>query len=1236
MTATLTTPADATAAPASGVEWVCADGNEAAASVAHRLSDVCALYPITPSSPMGELADLWSNKGRTNIWGQVPRTIQMQSEGGAIGTLHGAVQAGSLATSFTSSQGLLLMLPNMFKIAGELTPAVLHVAARAIATHALSIFGDHSDVMAARGTGWGMLASNGVQEAHDLAAIAHAASLKSRIPFIHFFDGFRTSHEVNRMRMLSDDDLRALVDEADVLAHRARAMTPSKPVLRGTAQNPDVFFQAREAGNPFYDAAPGIVADAMDRFAKLTGRRYGLVEYHGSPTADRVIVSMGSSISTIRSTVDALNAAALETDGGQVGVLAVRLFRPFPAEALVAALPPSVTAVAVLDRCKEPGASAEPLHLEVVTALAEFHPNPPKVIGGRYGLGSKEFTPRDVAAVFAELANLNAGAPAKRRFTVGITDDVTHLSLPTDPAFTLPAKAVEAVFYGLGADGTVGANKASVKLIGENTESWVQGYFVYDSKKSGSTTISHLRFGPEPVDAPYLIEQADFVGIHQFSLMGKLPMLEVAKPGATVLIATMHRPDQVWAKLPADAQRAIIDKNLSVWVINAGKIARRAGLGGRINTVMQACFFALAKVLPVDEALKLIKDSARKTYGKRGEEIVQANLDAIDAALAGMSQMVVPAEAAEAAVSCCGGGGACGEADDAAEFEVETRESGCCGGSGQCGEGAAEPTPASALDTVRRLILGEGEMLPVSAMPVDGTFPTGTAALEKRGNAVQLPTWEPANCIDCGKCAIACPHAAIRLKTYDADYADLAPSDFLSKDVSDKNLPKGSMVTIQVSPDDCTGCSICTTVCPASALTLMPASTVRDSQRRALDYFQTIPETRRSAVRTDTVSGSQALQPLFEFSGACDGCGQTPYVKLVSQLLGDRMLVANATGCSSIYGGNLPTTPWTTNAAGQGPAWNNSLFEDNAEFGMGLKVGALEREAHARALLGRLAGDLDLPEGVLDGLLSTIAVTDEKAIAQQRKRVTTLLEALDSALQTVDPASALAADAAALKGIADALLPVSVWVIGGDGWAYDIGYGGLDHLLASGQDINVLVLDSEVYSNTGGQASKATPLGASAKFAAGGKGSRKKDLGLLAQAYRDVYVAQISLGANDEQTVKALSEAAAYPGPSLVIAYATCREQGIDLTSGVDHQRAAVASGHWPLYRYHPEPTEGAEPVLTLDSEAPSMPLAAFYATETRYQAVSRADPERGAELLTKAQAHVDERWALYQRLAEN
>ena len=1173
--------------------WVCADGNEAAAWVAHRLSDVCALYPITPASTMGELADLWSHRGQTNIWGQVPRIIQMQSEGGAIATLHGAVQAGALATSFTSSQGLLLMLPNMFKIAGELTPAVLHVAARAIATHALSIFGDHSDVMAARTTGWGMLASNGVQEAHDVAAIAHAASLRSRIPFVHFFDGFRTSHELNRVQLLSDDQLRSLIDEQDVLAHRSRAMTPARPVLRGTAQNPDVFFQSREAGNPFYAATPGIVAAEMERFAEVTGRRYGLVEYHGSPTADRVVVAMGSAIATIRGTVDALNAA-----GEQVGVLAVRLYRPFPVEAMVAALPPTVTAVAVLDRVKEPGAAAEPLHLDVVTALAEYCANPPKVIGGRYGLGSKEFTPRHAAAVFGELATHNAGGAAKRRFTVGITDDVTHLSLTCDPAFTLPTKAVQAVFYGLGSDGTVGANKASVKLIGENTDSWVQGYFVYDSKKSGSTTVSHLRFGPEPIDAPYLIEEADFVGVHQFGLLAKLPVLDVARPGATVLLASPHKADVVWRHLPADAQRAILDKKLTVHVVNAAKVARKAGLGGRINTVMQACFFALSDALPVEQALALAKESARNAYAKRGPAIVQANLDAIDGALAGMAELVVPAP---------------GPVDVVPATAPEP------------------PSEGSVLATVRRLIAGEGERLPVSALPPDGTFPTGTAALEKRSLATELPVWDPSMCIDCGKCTLACSHAAIRMKAYAASYADDAPSGFLSKQTTGRGLPAGSRLTVQVAPDDCTGCSVCAMVCPAAALAMAPARTVRESERSGFEHFLTIPETDRTTVRTDTVAGSQLLQPLFEFSGACSGCGQTPYLKLVSQLLGDRMLVANATGCSSIYSGNLPTTPWTKNADGQGPAWNNSLFEDNAEFGMGLKIGALERAAQARALLGRLAGDLDVPDGVLDGLLGTIEVTDEKAVAEQRDRVALLLAGLDR----LAPDSPAAASARLLREVADALVPVAVWVVGGDGWAYDIGFGGLDHLFASGQDINVLVLDSEVYSNTGGQASKATPMGASAKFAVAGKSTRKKDLGRMAQVYQDVYVAQIALNANDAQAVTAIQEAAAYPGPSLVIAYATCREQGLDLTTAVDHQKAAVASGHWPLYRYHPAPTPGAGPVFTLDSPAPSLPLGEFYATETRYQAVNRADPARAEALLTRAQAHVDERWAQYSRLAE-
>jgi len=1169
--------------------WHCLDGNEAAASVAHRLSDVCAIYPITPASPMGELADAWSDRGRKNLWGAVPKVIELQSEAGAAGTLHGAVTAGALGSSFTSSQGLLLMLPNMFKIAGELTPAVLHVAARAIATHALSIFGDHSDVMAARSTGWCLLASNNVQEAHDLAAVAHAATIRARVPFLHFFDGFRTSHEVNRIQLLSDDDLRALIDEDAVLAHRARGLRPSAPVLRGTAQNPDVFFQAREAANPFYDAVPGIVQGAMDDLAERTGRRYHLVDYYGAPDAERVIVAMGSAIDTIRASVDALVAA-----GERVGVLAVRLYRPFPAEALAAALPQTVKAVAVLDRVKEPGALGEPLFLDVIAALAELRDVPPKVIGGRYGLGSKEFTPRDAAAVFAELAK---GRAAKRRFTVGIHDDVTGLSLETDPSFVLPSPARQAVFYGLGSDGTVGANKNSVKLIGEHAGLFAQGYFVYDSKKSGSVTVSHLRFGPEPITAPYLIEAADFVAVHHFGLLSRMPVLDIAAPGATVLLATSFGGDTLWEHLPAAVQTQIVSKRLRVFTIDAAAVAKAAGLGRRVNTVMQACFFALAGVLPTDEALELIKASAAKTYARRGADVVAANLAAIDAAVGGLQPVRI---------------------GDVTASEPATSTS----------------TDSAIQATITRLIAGQGDLLPVSAMPADGSFPTGTAKLEKRGLATELPTWDPDLCTDCGKCTLACPHAAIRMKTYSPDHLDGAPDGFLSKPVIGRDWPAGTRLTVQVAPDDCTGCTLCVSVCPAKsrtnpdhkALDMVPAEQVREAQRPAFAHYLSIPEADRSLVRTDTVKGSQLLEPLFEFSGACTGCGETPYLKLVSQLLGDRMVVANATGCSSIFGGNLPTTPWTTNAAGQGPAWSNSLFEDNAEFGMGIQLAGAGRTAQAKALVAELAGSLGLGTGLVEGLLSEVSITDEAGVAAQRARVAVLKDALAGAVRTTK--------VALLDELADALVPTSVWVVGGDGWAYDIGFGGLDHLFASGANINVLVLDSEVYSNTGGQASKATPLGASAKFAAGGKASKKKDLGMIAQSYRDVYVAQIALNANETQAVRSILEAAAYDGPSLILAYSTCIAHGIEMADSATHQKEAVASGHWPLYRYHPAPAPDAPPLFKLDSKAPSLPLAEFYAQETRYTSVARANPELAERLVTQAQADAEQRYRHYQWLS--
>jgi pyruvate-ferredoxin/flavodoxin oxidoreductase len=1157
----------------------CVDGNEAAARVAHRLSDVCAIYPITPATSMGELADAWSAGGRTNLWGAVPEVVEMQSEGGAAAALHGALQKGTLATSFTASQGLLLMVPTMFKVGGEATPTVLHVAARAIATHALSIFGDHSDVMSVRSTGWAMLSGADVQEAQDLALVAHAATLRARVPFLHFFDGFRTSAEVATIDLLDDDDLRALVREEDILAHRAHGLTPESPVLRGSAQNPDVFFQSREAANPRYDAVPGIVAEVMAELGGRTGREYHLVDYHGHPEADRVVVAMGSATGTLREVVDALNA-----DGQRVGVATVHLYRPFPADALRAVLPATASRIAVLDRTKEPGAPAEPLHLDVLAAFAGDSST--LVIGGRYGLGSKEFTPSDAAAVFAELALERP----RGRFTVGIVDDVTNLSLPT-PAFRVPTTAVQAMFFGLGSDGTVGANKNSIKLIGEHTDLHAQGYFVYDSKKSGSMTVSHLRFGPDPIRSSYLVDEADFVACHQFSLLARVDVLAHARPGATVLLNSPYDAEHVWEHLPARVRAHIVRKGLELHVVDATAVARDAGLGPRINTVMQPCFFALADVLPVERALELVRESVTKAYGRRGPDVVARNMAAIDGALAGLQRVVVPDVVVDDAV-----------VDELSDESV-----------------------------VQALIAGRGDLLPVSAMSEDGTYETGTAMLEKRQLADEIPVWDSSICIDCGKCTIVCPHAAIRMKAYPESALEGAPEGFKSKPYSGKELGAGTLLTVQVAPDDCTGCGICVAVCPVKdkldpshkAIDLVPAGQVRDAERPHWEHFLSIPDVDRSAVRMETVKGSQLLRPLFEFSGACAGCGETPYLKLLTQLMGDRMVVANATGCSSIYGGNLPTTPWSKDAEGRGPAWMNSLFEDNAEFGLGIRLGVERQVADAHRLLRSLSDRL--PADVVAPLLEHEPdVTDEPAVVERRAQVAALREALAG----IDDDRARSLDS-----LADAFVPSAVWIVGGDGWAYDIDFGGLDHVLASGRNVNILVLDTEVYSNTGGQASKSTPRAASAKFAATGKPTKKKDLGLLAQAYGDVYVAQIALGANETQTVRALLEAAAWPGPSLVLAYSTCIAHGIEMSQSMQHQKDAVTSGYWPLYRFHPSPDTGAHP-FSLDSKKPSMTLEQFVHSETRYTSLDRLDHDRAEHLLALAQADVDERWHYYEQLA--
>ena len=1169
--------------------WITLDGNEACARVAYQLSDVIAIYPITPSSSMAESADVWSAEKVPNLWGSVPTVIEMQSEGGAAGAVHGALQGGSLATTFTASQGLLLMIPNMYKIAGELTPAAFHVSARAVATHALSIFGDHSDVMAVRSTGFAMLASRSVQEAQDLALIAHAASLESRVPFVHFFDGFRTSHEIAKIEPLNPAVVQHMIDDRLVEAHRKRALTPDRPVIRGTAQNPDVFFQNREAPNAYYSAAPGIVRHAMERFAALTGRAYQLFEYHGAPDGQRVIVMMGSGSEAAEAVVDALGPRA------QVGVLTVKLFRPFSVRDFVAALPSTVRAIAVLDRTKEPGAIGEPLYQDVVTAIAEALADGvapfaafPIIIGGRYGLGSKEFTPAMAKAVFDEL---NRPAPT-REFTVGIVDDVTGLSLAVDEAFQIePEKSVRAVFFGLGADGTVGANKNTIKIIGEETGNFAQAYFVYDSKKSGAITISHLRFGPEPIRAPYLISRASFVGCHQFNFLGKYNVLDAAEPGGVFLLNAPYDADTVWDALPFDVQAQIIDKRLRFFVIDAYAVAKAAGLGTRINTIMQTCFFAISGVLPRDEAIARIKHTIEKTYAKRGAEVVQRNYEAVDSALAHLQQVAVPAM-------------------PIASYPRPPLQ-----------------VPALVKQVTTVMLANQGDRLPVSAFPIDGTWPVGTAKWEKRNLASEIPVWDEALCIQCNKCALVCPHAAIRVKVYSPDLLAGAPDTF--KSVPYKGPDLTGDYTVQVAPEDCTGCLLCVAVCPAKdkatldrkALQMAPQAPRRDLERRNYEFFLQLPEADRTKVGHD-VKSVQLLEPLFEYSGACAGCGETPYIKLVTQLFGDRAIIANATGCSSIFGGNLPTTPYTSNREGRGPAWANSLFEDNAEFGLGIRLAVDQHEERARDLL-RIFGGL-LPDALVTTLLTRDQST-EAAIQAQRHDVVELKRRLSEL-----PA------AAELVGLADYLVKKSVWIVGGDGWAYDIGYGGLDHVLASGVNVNVLVLDTEVYSNTGGQQSKATPTAAAAKFASAGKAGAKKDLGLMAMAYGHVYVAQVAMGAKDSQTLKALLEAESYPGPSLVIAYSHCIAHGYDLSHGLEHQKLAAESGYWPLYRFDPRRVESGGHPFVLDSAHPKADVMRLLTDESRFQMTAQHDPERYRALSAEVQRQISRRIALYEDMAKH
>ena len=1165
------------------------DGNEAVADVAYRLNEVIAIYPITPSSPMGEWSDQWQEEGRKNIFGAVPKIIEMQSEGGAAGALHGALQGGVLGTTFTASQGLLLMIPNMYKIAGELTPTVIHVAARTLATHALSIFGDHSDVMATRATGFALLCSNSVQEAHDFALIAQAATLETRIPFLHFFDGFRTSHELNQVLQLGDDDLRAMLDETLVRRHRQRALSPDHPVLRGTAQNPDVFFQAREAANQFYQACPGILQAVMNHFATWTGRSYKLFDYVGAPDADRVIVMMGSGCGAAEEAVETLNSR-----GEKVGLLKVRLFRPFDAQAFLSVLPKTASALAVLDRTKEPGALGEPLYQDVVTAFGELQSRCdyqvlPRLIGGRYGLSSKEFTPAMVKAIFDELKKTDP----KNHFTVGIDDDVTHTSLDYDPSFsTENPDTVRALFFGLGSDGTVGANKNSIKIIGKRTDNHVQGYFVYDSKKSGSITISHLRFGPHPIRSSYLIDTANFVACHQFQFLERIDVLNSAQTGATFLLNAPFPPEQVWEHLPKSVQEAIIEKRLRFYGVDAYKVALEAGMGSRINTIMQTCFFALSGMMTRAEAIAAIKEAIRDTYGKRGQAVLDKNYAAVDHTLANLYEVQVPQHASS-------------------KLNV------------------LAPVPPQAPVFVREvlgpMIAGQGDNLPVSAMPIDGTFPTSTSAWEKRNIAQQIPVWDEELCIQCGKCVMVCPHAVIRAKVYDSSLLNHAPQQFKSAKPRWREF-ETLRYTLQVSPEDCTGCQLCVEVCPVKnkseakhkAINMAPQAPLRETEKANWNFFSGLPEFDRNRLSHMQVKDVQLLQPLFEFSGACAGCGETPYIKLLTQLFGDRLVIANATGCSSIYGGNLPTTPYTSNLQGRGPAWANSLFEDNAEFGLGIRLALDKQTDYATLLVTRLTPIFG--EKFVQAILAADQ-SSEAGIDAQRNRVAEL----KSKLAQIDSPAARE-----LLTVADALVRKTVWLVGGDGWAYDIGAGGLDHVLASGQNVKVLVLDTEVYSNTGGQMSKATPRGAVAKFATGGKRAGKKDLALEAISYGSVYVARVAMGGGDTHAIKAFQEAEAYHGPALIIAYAHCIAHGYDMMFGLEQQKAAVLSGYWPLMRYNPMLRAQGKNPFQLDSRAPSMPLEKYVYQEARYSMLARSDPQAARELLKLAQEDVDRQWKVY------